>query len=92
MQDIHEGFPAGSITIGVDGPPAYVGHRIIVTGKPDGFRWLAQVLLKMAESVADPDDPSRIGWHLLLNEEVAPPIRLEPDWYLSLNCEPQHDE
>ena len=89
MQDIHESFPDGSITLGVDGPPTYVGQRLIVTGTPDGFRWLAQVLLRMAEHVDDPADPASIGWHMLLNEECAPPVRLEPDWYLSLNCEPK---
>ena len=88
MQDIHENFPTGSIAINTDGPPAYVGHRIILTGTPEGFRWLAQVLLKMADDVADPGKPTSIGWHMLLNEECAPPLQLEPEWFLSLNCEP----
>jgi hypothetical protein len=88
MQDIHESFPAGSITIGVDGPPTYAGHRIVLTGKPDGYRWLAQVLLKMADDVDDPAKSTSIGWHMLLNAECAPPLRLEPEWFLSLNCDP----
>jgi hypothetical protein len=87
MQDIHERFPAGLISLGIDGPPTYVGHRLMVTGNPDGFRWIAQVLLKMAESVDDPASPANIGWHLLLNEECAPPLRMEQEWFLSLNCE-----
>lgn len=71
MLDTIARFPDAAIKIETDGPPAYDSRRVIVTGDPDGFRWLAHVLLKMADDVDDKSKPARIGWHLVFGDDTA---------------------
>lgn len=87
MQEVFEGYSDASLSMEIAGPPDFVGRRIIVTGNPDGYRLLASMLTTMADRVDDPSRPERVGWHFMVNSEVAPQLQLAPDCFLSLNCE-----
>ncbi len=89
MLDTIAKFPEAAISMETDGPPAYDSGRVILRGDPDGFRWLAGVLLKMADDVDDPSNPAHRGWHLVLGDETTAQLRLAEDLRLSLNCHPK---
>lgn len=88
MLDTIASFPEASLTIETAGPPSYDCQRVLITGDPDGFRWLANVLLKMANDVDDPSSPAHIGWHLVFSEDSATQLRLADGLRLSLTCDP----
>ena len=88
MLDTIARFPDAAISIETDGPPAYDSGRVIVRGNPDGFRWLAGVLLKMANDVDEPSSPAHIGWHLVFGDDTAAQLTLAENLRLSLNCHP----
>lgn len=84
MQDAFSRFPNASLSIESEGSPT---PCIIVAGDPDGFRWLAYILLEMADKVDNPSASD--GWHIAMSAASTPQLRLNEGWVLSLNCDPQ---
>lgn len=89
MQEVLAKHVDASLTIRVDGPPHFKGNRVIIEGSTSAFRMLADMLLTMADAVDNPERNEHIGWGLVFDPNDVPQLKMDDDYMLTLDCEPE---